>query len=156
MKDGMRQYAFKSRKIQESYLRKHSDGGAGRKAREAGRCHRIQQSRESKKEEVNAAVELYGKFVQLTEQVYPNVPFSEEEQLALDIYTNALKETATILKEKQDGESEVGIGEPVQSSRKKRSKVGSGESSSSGRRRRNEKVRESKDGEDGASRKEES
>lgn len=99
MKDGMRQYAFKSRKIQESYLRKHSDGGAGRKAREAGRCHRIQQSRESKKEEVNAAVELYGKFVQLTEQVIPNVPLSEEEQLALDIYTKALKESSTKLRQ---------------------------------------------------------
>ncbi len=99
MKDGMRHYAFKNRKIQESYFRKHSNGSTGRETYEAKRGYRIQQSRESKKEEVNAAIETYGKFVLLTEQVVPNEPFSDDEQLALDIYANALKENATKLRE---------------------------------------------------------
>ena len=53
MKDGMKQYAFKSGKVKENYLRKHQDGGSGRKAYEASRRDRLQQSRQVQEEEIN-------------------------------------------------------------------------------------------------------
>ena len=99
MKKGWERYASEKRYVQKGYLRKHSDGGSGRKAREASRRDSLQQSRKEQKE---VAIETYGKFVQLTEQVVPNEPFGESEALALAIYESALKKSAPILKEKDE------------------------------------------------------
>lgn len=98
MKKGWDRYATEKRYVQKGYLRKHCDGGSGRKAREASRCDCLQQSRQEQKE---VAIESYGKVVLLTEQVVPNEPFGESEALALSVYENALKEAAPILKEKK-------------------------------------------------------
>lgn len=65
----MAKYASKNRLEQKGYFYKHSDGGSGRKAREASRRDRLQQSREVKEEEVETGIELYGKVVLLTEEV---------------------------------------------------------------------------------------
>jgi hypothetical protein len=154
MKDSMRKYAFKNRKIKESYLRKHCDGGTGREAYKASRRNSIQRCGEGK-EEIAVAIDTYGKYVELTEDVVSNTPLSEDEQLAIDIYTKALKEVASILKEMKNDKSEVGIGQPIQSSRKKRSKVRSCESSGCGCGCGNEEIRKRKDGEASSCRQEE-
>lgn len=52
MKSGWEKYATKARFIQKGYFRKHSDGGSGRKAREASRRDSVQQSRKEQKEEM--------------------------------------------------------------------------------------------------------
>lgn len=52
MKNPWSKYATKERLIKKGYFRKHSDGGSGRKAREAGRSDRLQQSRESQEKEI--------------------------------------------------------------------------------------------------------
>ena len=149
MKDGWNRYAVEKRYVQKGYLRKHCDGGSGRKAREASRCDSVQQSREEKE----VAIDCYGKTVIITGQVVPKEPLSADEVLALQIYENALKEAAPILKEILDGKSEVGIGKPIQESGEGSSEVGSIKSGSRRSSSRNEKVRQRKDGKDGSSRK---
>lgn len=125
MKTGWEKYASEKRYVQKGYFRKHSDGGSGRKARETSRRDSVQQSRK----EIEKTIEWFGKVVELTEDV---------------IYTG-----------EENGESKVGIGEPIQSSGERCSEVGSKESGSRSSRSRNGKVRKSKDGKNGASRKEE-
>ena len=66
MKNAMRNYAFKNRKIKESYLRKHCDGGSGRKAREASCCDSLQQSWKEQKE---VTIQSYVKVVLLTKDI---------------------------------------------------------------------------------------
>lgn len=124
MKSGWEKYASEKRYVQKGYLRKHSDGGSGRKAREASRCNSVQQSRE----EIEKTIEWFGKVLEITEDV---------------VYTGD-----------ENGKSEVGIGEPVQSSGESSSEVGSGKPSSGSSKSRNGKVRKRKDGKDGSSRKE--
>jgi len=136
MKDAMRKYAFKNRKIKESYLRKHCDGGSGREAYQASRRDSLQRSREVEKEEVNPGLSLdlheivekeiqwYGKCVQLTEDVVCNTPLSEEEQQAIDIYTKALKEVAPILKEKTMAKAKLGSGSRFKAVEKSAAKSG--------------------------------
>ena len=68
MKSGWEKYASEKRYIQKGYFRKHSDGGSGRKAREASRCDSVQQSRKEQ-EKIETAIQLYGKVVLLTEPV---------------------------------------------------------------------------------------
>ncbi len=89
MKKGWERYASEKRYVQKGYLRKHSDGGSGRKAREASRCDRLQQSRQEQKE---VAIQSYGKVVLLSEQVVPNEPFTADEALALSVYEKSLKD----------------------------------------------------------------
>lgn len=100
MKEGMNRYATKNRLVQKGYIFKYCDGSSGRKATEASRSNRVQQSRKEQKEEIETAIKVYGTCLVLTDEVVPNEPFSEAEQLALDIYAKALKEVAPILKEK--------------------------------------------------------
>lgn len=69
MKKGMNHYATKNRFKQKGYFYKYSDGGSGRKAREASRCNSLQQSRKEQKEEIETQIQLYGKVVLLTEEV---------------------------------------------------------------------------------------
>lgn len=47
---GMEKYAFKNRKIKESYLRKYQDRSPVETASKASRCNSIQQSREEPEE----------------------------------------------------------------------------------------------------------
>lgn len=153
MKSGWDNYASQKRYVQKGYFRKYSDRGSGRKAREASRSDSLQQSR---KEQEEVAIQLFGKLVLLTESVVPNEPFTANEELALQVYENALKEEAPKLKEIENGQSETRIGEPIQSSGEGCGKVGSKRSCGCGSSSRNGKVRKSKDGKDGASRKEKS
>jgi len=152
MKSGWDNYASEKRYVQKGYFRKYSDGSSGRKTREASRRDSVQQSRKEQKE---VAIQSYGKCVLLTEAVVPNEPFTADEAMALQIYENALKEAAPKLKEIENGQSEVGVGQPIQSSGKSGSEVRGSQSGSRGSKSRNGKVRKSKDGKDGSSRKEE-
>lgn len=53
MKNGWDQYAIKNRKVLQGYLRKHCDGGSGRKAREASRSNCLFSRQKEKTEEIN-------------------------------------------------------------------------------------------------------
>ena len=68
MKSGWEKYASEKRYVQKGYFRKYSDGGSGRKACEASRCDRIQQSRKEQ-EKVETDIQSYGRVVLLTEEV---------------------------------------------------------------------------------------
>ncbi len=124
----MKQYAFKSGKIQQSYLRKHRERGKVRKTGETSGSNSLQQSRE----EIEKTIEYFGKVVELT---------SDEI-----VYIENIGE--------DNGQSEVGVGQPIQSSREKRSKVRSRKSSSGSSSGRNGKIRKEKDGSNGPERKE--
>lgn len=91
MKDLWSKYATKERLKQKGYIREYSNRSPKRKTTKPSCSHCILKSREGQKEEVELRIQAYGKVVLLTEQVVPNEPFTESEQLALDIYANALK-----------------------------------------------------------------
>lgn len=77
MKEGMARYASKKGLVQKGYFRKHTDGGSGRKAREASRRDSLFKSRESQeKEEV---VELSG-LSGLLEYALEQIPAIFKEQ----------------------------------------------------------------------------
>jgi len=152
MKKGWDKYATEKRYIKKGYLRKYRNGNAVWKTPETSSRDSLQQSR---KEQEEVDIQCYGKVVLLTEEVVPNEPFSAEEALALSIYKQALIDNQDlIIKEMENGESEVGIGEPIQSSGKSSSKVRSSKPSSSGSKSRNGKVRKEKNGKLSSKRKE--
>lgn len=91
MKKGWDRYASEKRYVKKGYLRKYCNGSQKWEAYKTGSSDCLQQSRESQ-ETIESAIETYGKCVILTEEVVPNEPFQEHEQLALDIYAKALKE----------------------------------------------------------------
>lgn len=99
MKKGWDRYATEKRYVKKGYLRKYCDGGSGRKAREASSCDCVKQSGEEQ-ETIEAAIQTYGKCVILTEEVVPNEPFEEYQQLSLDIYAKALKDAQPVLEKK--------------------------------------------------------
>jgi len=77
-----RNYAPKNRKLEKYDFKKYSDGSSGRKAYEASRSDRLQQSREIE-EEKDLAIQVYGKYVQLEEE-------EEEENLFVKAIRDAL------------------------------------------------------------------
>lgn len=68
MKKGWGRYASEKRYIQKGYLRKHCDGGSGRKTYETSRCNCVQQSRQVEEEKIEDPLQWYGKIVQMTEE----------------------------------------------------------------------------------------
>lgn len=130
MKDKWRHYAPSQRLIEKGYFKKHSDRSTCRKTAETSCSNSVLESRKIQEEKVDHNVQLdyYGLVVLFTEEIV----FTGEE----------------------DGKSEVGIGQPVQSSREESSSVGSEKSSSCSSGSRNKKVRRKKDVSNGSSRKE--
>jgi hypothetical protein len=121
MKKGWERYASEKRYIQKGYLRKHSDGGSGRKAREASRSDRLQQSRQEQKE---VAIQSYGKVVLLTENVVPNEPFTADEALALSVYEKSLKDIKNEeRREEESAEALEGRQEGIQGTDQRRSEI---------------------------------
>lgn len=121
MKKGWERYASEKRYIQKGYFRKYSDGGSGRKAREASRCDSLQQSRKEQKE---VAIQSYGKCVLLTEQVVPNEPFTADEALALSIYEKALKDNQNEeRRQKESAKALEGRQEGIQGTDQRRSEA---------------------------------
>ncbi len=171
MKDGMDRYASKERIKQKGYFRKHCDGGSGRKTCQAGRRDSLLESRKEQKEEIDQKFQLYGKVVLLKEDVVYIGKEDEEEREREDCQTpeegrqrvsstdQRRSETQEVFegnkKEVDHGQSEVRIGQPIQSCGEGSSEVGGSKSSRRRSSSRNEKVRQRKNGKDGSSRKKE-
>jgi hypothetical protein len=127
MKSGWEKYASEKRYIQKGYLRKHCDGGSGRKANQASRRDSLQQSREEEdkilrdlmissastikfskeeelpsppitREDIDRAIQQYGTRIEITGPVVCTSPMSPEEQAKWDIYCQTLEEYKDLLK----------------------------------------------------------
>jgi hypothetical protein len=144
MKKGWDRYASEKRYVKKGYLRKHRNGSACRKATETGCCNCIQQSGESQEE-----IEML---------VRPELPLCHSELLAKEIewFGKVVLITEQVNIGEENGKSEVGIGQPIQSSGEISCEVRSEQSGSGCSGSRNEKVRKRKNGKDGRSRKEKS
>lgn len=168
----MAKYAFKNRKIKESYLRKYTPRGTGWKASKASRGNCIQQSRQEP-EEIEITLQSYDKVVQLAEPIsYTGEENGRHEEESAITHQEGLQgiqesdsrgegrnsgtERTTERRQETDKttEKEIENGKTrkrskVQGSGKSCRQVRSRKSSSSSSRSRNEEIRSETHGENG-------
>lgn len=125
-----RNYAPKIRKIEKSDFRKHCDGGSGRKACEASRRDCILQGKKNYKKEIELSIQGQHEEKREREDHQTSQERRQRIQRADQRGSEAQEGVKSFKEEVNHGQSEVGIGEPIQSSGEVSSEVRSRKSSS--------------------------